>query len=207
MAFGKTAAKAASRSVREDPDEKTLESVRAVVRRARDLQLEISSLSEQMARKQEELTGILSKKLPGTFGDLGIDTLGLEAEGNMPAYDARKKPYYHAVLPRDPALRKLAVVWLEKHKHGDIIKTTITAALGMGERRKAKQLIAALKKLKVEYQGATDVPWGTLTALVRELIERGVTPPLETLGATVGTVVELKPRKEVKRNGARGGSD
>lgn len=179
------------------PSTDALNKLRDKVRRARDIEQEVASIQERAQELQKEKQEILFKELPDLYEEYGVDKLGLEAEGNLPAYDTELKPYYHANIPKDG--EDEAFAWLEKNKHGDLIKTKIIVEMGRGDRALAKKVEAALKKLKVPYSSTLGVPWNTLTAFVREQIEqRQTTPPLAILGATVGRVVTLKPRKEKK---------
>jgi hypothetical protein len=41
-----------------------------------------------------------------------------------------------------------------------------------------------------------EIPWNTLTAFVKEQCELGAALELDTIGATVGRVVKIKPRKK-----------
>jgi hypothetical protein len=52
------------------------------------------------------------------------------------------------------------------------------------------------RKLEVSYSSKLSVPWNTLTAFVKEQVEKGAVLPLDILGATVGRVVKLKARKD-----------
>jgi hypothetical protein len=185
------------------PSEDKLDRLRAKVRSARDLELEIRSLSELARSKSKELGEIKSKELPDLFQETGVKEITLEREGNNPAYRAELKPYYHANIGADweEERREAAFSWIEKQGHGDVIKTLIVVEMPRGSRKLAKQVEAALRKLKVPFTSEKGVPWNTLTALVRELIEKHkTTPPLDTLGAHVGVVVQISPVKE-KTNG------
>jgi len=184
---------AAVRATAQQPiPEDQLRRVRDMVRRARDLELEVQDLQAKAAEKGKELTKLKTADLPDIFNEVGIPFIGLDAEGNMPAYEARRKSYYHANIPEER--KDEAFAWLVQEGHEDMIKTQISIALGRGQVKMAKAVRAAMDKLGAEYEEKLGVPWNTLTAFVREQIEKyQVTPPLDLLGATVGQVVELKP--------------
>lgn len=188
-------ASAIASTPRRKPTENQLEKVRDAVRRARDIDFKMSELSEQQRALGAEKQEMLHRTLPDLFDEVGIRGIDLEAEGNMPGYDTEVRPYYHANIRDENA--EAAFAWLEKEGHGDLIKTVITVELGRGERKLARAVESALKKLKVDYGRKLGVPWNTLTAFVKEQIEdHGTTPPLDLLGATVGRVVKLKERKD-----------
>lgn len=190
---GSAIASALEESKPETPQDK-LDAIRDKVRKARDLELEIAELNARVKEKSDELNVIKAKELVDLFSEVGMDHFGLEAEGNNPAYDAERKPYYHANIPEDKA--PAAFKWLDDEGHGDIIRTTITIAFGKDERKKAQRVEKSLEKAGIGYNTKLGVPWNTLTAFVKERIEKYEEDlPLSILGATVGQVVTIKPRK------------
>jgi hypothetical protein len=171
-----------------------LDAVRAKVKEARDIDFSIQSLNERLSLLSKRKQELVHNELPDLFQDAKIDVLGIEPEGNMPGYDTELKDFYHANIPE--ARRDEAFAWLDKNKHGDMIKTVITVELGRGDRKTAKAVEQALRKLEVSYSSKLSVPWNTLTAFVKEQVEKGAVLPLDILGATVGRVVKLKARKD-----------
>ena len=180
------------------PEDK-LEKARDYLRQSRDLDKEVRDLAERLKERQASLLTLKQKTLPDFFNEIGIDNLGLPAEGNLPAYDAKLVPYYHANIGADwdTERQEAAFGYLAAQEGGEaMIKTVITVELGRGDRKVAEKVEAALDKIKVPYSRKLGVPWNTLTAWVKEQIERHkTTPDLNLLGATVGSVVNLKERK------------
>ena len=174
-----------------------LDVLRAKVREQRDLLLSIASAEERVKTLRAELYRLESVDLPEMFLEANVDLIGLPAEGNLPAYDAKKAPYYHASISSDweDDRRDAAYGWLDANAP-ELIKTTISVFLDRGDRDTAIKVRAGLKKAGIEYEEKLSVPWATLTKFVRETLEsKGTLPPLDVLGATVGTVVKLKERK------------
>ena len=125
-----------------------------------------------------------------------VPALTLEAEGNFPAFKLDCKPYYYANIKADDPLAPSAFAWLEKHGHGDIIKKTYTIVVGKGDAKLSKRIEATLNKAKIPFEVKMAVPWNTLTAFLREQIEKFKTmPPLDLLGGKVGSVVDMKVMK------------
>lgn len=189
------AAKADAPKVSED----TLEKVRVVLRETRDRELEIRGLEERLRTLKTSQNTAEHVTLPTMFQEANIDKLGLPAEGNLPAYDTELKPYYHANISSDwpPEQREEAFSWLTRHSHGDLIKSVVVITFPREEVKKAKALVQKQQKLGRSAQIEMTVPWNTLTAWLKEQVEKFMsTPPLDKLGATVGRVVKLKPRKE-----------
>lgn len=171
-----------------------LDAVRAKVKEARDIDIDIAGLNERVSVLNQRKNELVFNELPDLFADAKIDRLGIEAEGNLPAYDTVLSDYYHANIPEDK--KDDAFSWLDKNKHGDLIKTVITIELGRGDRKTAKAVEKFLDDNDIGYSRKLAVPWNTLTAFVKEQIGKGVALPLDLLGATVGRVVKLKVRKE-----------
>lgn len=180
------------------PEDK-LELVREQLRRSRDTELEMSDLATRLKVKSEEQNKRVFEELPALFQEIGIDRLGIEADGNLPAYDAALSPYYKASISGEwpPERQDAAFDWLEKEGHGDLVKNMFVVQLGRGDEKKALRLRALLEKAGFEFENKRAVPWNTLTSFVKEQVEKhNTTPPLDLLGATVGKIVKLKPRKE-----------
>lgn len=191
------AAKAAKSRVK--PSEDRLEEIRGVMRSARDLELRIEELSSLLSADSAELQKLTTVTLPELFEAVGIDHLGLVPEGNLPGFDANLRPFYSANIPAGwpEERRELGFGWLEAEGHGDLVKRTFTVDLPRGSEREAERLRKALEKTKLAYAEKKGVHAGTLTAFVKEQVEKhGTTPPLGLLGATVGKVVKLRKRKD-----------
>lgn len=193
------AVKAALQRDKTAPSEDRLEKVRIVLRSARDKDREINDLEARTKELKAQVLELKQKTLPDIYDEASIDNLGLPAEGNLPAYDCKLEPYYHANISADwePEKREAAFAYLDKTGSGDLIKSVYVVALPRGNRKLAIAVQAALKKLKVDFSTDLSVPWNTLTAWVKEQVEKkNTTPNLDVLGATVGRVVKLKERKE-----------
>lgn len=180
------------------PSESSLEKIRDKLREARNTVRQIYDAEETVKTLKKDYVTLRHETLPNMFMEAGIDQLGLPPEGNMPGYDCNLGAYYHANIAADwPAdKRKEAFDFIDKRGDGDLIKTEITILIPRDERKKAKKVESALKKLKVNYTVDLSIPWSTLTAYVKEQIEKhDAILPLDTLGAQVGSVVKLTQRK------------
>jgi len=182
-------------------DQDQLTTLRARVARVRELRLEISDLEQRLKIANTEITQLTRAELPDAFGEAGINHLGLEASGNLPAYEAKLKPFYKAVISAEwePDRQASAFELLEERGAADLVKTTLTAELGRGERELAKAVRAAMVAAGVVPQEKLAVSWNTLTAWLKEAIEKRKEEfsagELEKLGAQVGRVVEVREVK------------
>ena len=185
--------------------EDQLKVLRSKARELRDIDREIEDVQTKLSDLNSKKQKMQFEELPELLNKAGVDHVGLPAEGNLPAYDAKLKPYYRANIAADwePERRQKAFDYLIKSGNEDLIKTTITIRLGRGDHK----LLATIKRLlkpvmkKLDFAVDMAVQWNTLTSFLKNQIEvEKEVVPLETLGASVGEIVELKPRKE-KRNG------
>jgi hypothetical protein len=181
-----------------------LDTIRAKVKEARDVELRIENLQQTIKELTADLNRIRCDELPGMFQQNGVPSITIDKEGNVPAYVAELQAYYHANIPdpeKDPAGAEAGYAWLKKNKLEAFIKTQVKVDYGRGERAKAKKFEAFLKKEKIPYSSKVGVPWNTLTAEVKRRYEAGapLSPAdLAAIGGTVGTVVKVTAIKEKK---------
>lgn len=178
--------------------EDRLTKLRHLVAQARDKELEIAALEERLKQLTSELQTLQMETLPDNFDVLGISSITLEAEGNLPAFVASMKPFYRANIAANwpEAKRAEAFEVLTNAGGGDLIKSVVMIAFPKERRDEASALVEELRKRKFAAQCQESVSWQTLTAWLKEIVESGDTiPPLEPLGATVGRKVSLKEKR------------
>lgn len=185
------------------PSEDSLVALRARVAEARDLQLEIEDVESRLTDLRARLGAITRKDLPEAFQEIGIQLIGLDARGNLPPYLAKLTPYYRACISSEwpPEKQAAGFAALEGEPGGDeLIKCAITVLTGRGELEVARRVKVALDALGVEYAESMSVHHMSLTAWLRNLVEKKKRfPPvdvLEAIGGTVGNVVKIEPIKE-----------
>ena len=150
-------------------------------------------LEEQLTDTNKLIERIKFNELPELMDQCKTASWTLAAEGNHPAFKLDRKPFYYANIKADSPEAPEAFAWLDKH-HPGLVRTTYTIHYGKGEEKAAAKLEALLTKNKIVFEVKRSVPWNTLTAFLREQVEKFKTvPPLNLLGAKLGTVVEMKP--------------
>jgi hypothetical protein len=172
---------------------------RALAVALRDKMREAQDLKERLAALNAEINDIQHAQLVDLMQEAGTDHLGLPAQGNLPACDAKMRPYYHANIAADwePEKRQAAHDWLEREGHGDILKATVRVQFGRRDLAAARELEAELRSMGLHPDVQVDVPWSTLTAWLKEQVEKyHRTPPLDLLGAKIGSVVKITERRE-----------
>lgn len=178
------------------PPPDKLQAVKDKARELRDLTIVVDELNARAAETQAKITAIQSRELPDLMSEIGIDSLGLEPEGNLPAYDVRCNAYYSANIKADAPTALAAYAWLEREGHGDLIKHSFTINFGRGETEAAQDFEVLLNTNRIDYGSRLGVHPQTLTAFVKNQVEvHHTTPPLDLLGATIGRWVSIKPRK------------
>src|SRR5690348_18497305 len=102
----------------------------ATLARARDLQLTISDQEASLSENQAALNSLNRNRLPELFNEAGVDSLGLVAVANLPAYTAKLSPYYKAVFAVgwDEEKREEALKELESHGAGNLAKRVVSVS-------------------------------------------------------------------------------
>jgi hypothetical protein len=183
--------------IRRQTSSDKLEQIRDKVRHLRDLEARITDVEELGKRLCAEKVELEMFVLPDLFAQIGITNIGVEAEGNMPAYEAEVTDYYKAVIAADwpEEQRQRAIEWLQDNNYADLVKTSFVIELGRGTAKIAEKVEKALMKMKVAFQVHKTVNWKTLTAMVKERFQQGKPlgdRELNILGATVGRIVKPK---------------
>lgn len=102
-------------------------------------------------------------------------------------------------------LREEGIRWLSEDEDGkNILTTTVTVTLPKGSLDQAKELVgyltseqgAGIEESRVALEEGAH--WGTLTSFVKEQVreKKRSDLPLKALGATVGRIVKIVPRKK-----------
>lgn len=173
-----------------------LDAVRDAAEKLRDVESRIERLTEELETLNNQLNEMRRETLPNLFMETGIDRVTL-ADGT----DFVLKPYYHASIAASwpPEKREAAFAHLEEQGFGDVIKRQFNVMLPRGDAEAAKKLEAELNELGFSYSQKLDVPWATLTALVKEQFESGnKTLDLGIIGATAGMVVTDASKRKRK---------
>jgi len=175
--------------------------LKEMVTAARDLEIEREQLNEKLKEVNSKLDGpegLYFKKLPQFMAEIGLTSMTLEPDGNLPGYIATASPYYKASISAEwpDEQRMEAFKYLESEDAGDLIKTEVTVAFPREQRKAALQF----QKIARKYGDATikeAVAWNTLTAWLKDQVEEhGYMPQLDKIGGMVARIVKLKEKKD-----------
>lgn len=175
-----------------------LAAIRFAAERLTELVDRHTKLSETVEELSDEINDISSRQLPDLMSEVGVESVGI---GN--GVTVKLKPWYRAVLPKDPVEQAAALAWLREHDAGDLVKSTVGVKFSRNEDNLAAEVAGHLEQY-LEDHGAgrtvdreVTIHHATYTAYVREQLEAGETLPLAVLGASTGTraVVETKKQR------------
>ena len=189
------------------PDEKESLRLTQLGRELYEVDKAIADAEALIKLKTVRKIELTMKELPDYLKSIHQDKIGLpEFE-----VDLVLENYYHANIKADwpPEKREEAFKYLEEIGSGDLIKTEVVFLFGRKDLKKVRWLQAFIETLKhyltqvggepadiPEPTVGMAVPWNTLTAWVKEQLEGGLAVDLDKVGATVGQVVKIKPRKK-----------
>src|SRR5262245_3967429 len=181
-------------------EQNPLKVLEAAVRDLREKERAIEDLEEQLKVMRAQVLTIRTRTLPELFHVAHVDKIGLPAEGNRPAVDAKLRKEYKAAIPASwpETKRQEAFATLDELEMGDLQKITFTIIFEAGNRQKAESFSARLEKAGYEYSVTRAVHHATLSAALKERCEAGNVPSLlqlEAIGGFIGSSVDLKPRK------------
>lgn len=179
--------------------EDRLEKVRNKIRRLRELEFDNQRLTEQIETNRAEIRGLKERELVEEFDAVGVNKLGVNAEGNYPPYDVELVEYFHARIPDEN--QEQAYAWLRKGKNEDLIQTKFTISYGRGEAKLTERFKRSLDKAGVEYEMKESVPWNTFEAFLRREFKRKplTAKVMEMLGATSGRVAKVTNQPKEKK--------
>lgn len=151
-----------------------------------DIETKMAELSEVLSTLQAKHQSIAQGSLPEAMLQLGLTEIK-----HVSGRKLIVEKFYQAKIP--DALRAVAFKYLETTGNDSIIKTTLEAKFGKGEKEQAEQAARILADNGVACSLDENIHHSTLRAFVREQIESGVTGfPLEAFGVYVGNRIKVK---------------
>jgi hypothetical protein len=174
--------------------------LRDKIKRYCSLEAERQNLEERLDQIKKAQADMASRQLPDLFAELGVTRMDLEAQGNMPAYEAILKDYYRASIPASWSAEQkdAAFAVLEKKGLSGLVKNTVTARLHRDSAAEARKIVQLLANRGISADLTREVHWQTLTAALREMWESGrrfTISELDAIGAVVGKVVSVKVKE------------
>lgn len=179
------------------PNEANLSRVRAKARELYDTSARVAELEAELKAAKTRRWELQMRELPDIMAEVGVDKIGLPGVD----VDIVSRPYVRANISAewDTERQESGFAEIERVGGGDIIRLTLSFNFGRGMYDELQEFLDKIKGLNLSFSPpeaeiAKTVPWNTLTAFVREQVERGTVLDLDKLGATVGTIVVIKKR-------------
>lgn len=154
----------------------------------------IEQQEEALKALKQRLHSLRSVKIPEAMAEAGVGDIFSLASGHI----IKLGQFVSGSLPKEEDKRKVAMLVLEQHGGGALIKTEIGLTFGKGDVDEANKLAERLRANGYEPQVKQDVNAMSLQAFAREKLREGEELPLETLGLFAGTVAKITAPKEKK---------
>ncbi len=130
----------------------------------------VAEIEGQLESAKKSLQRIQQEIFPSLMKEVGVTEFKLDSGEKIFI-----KHGISASVPPDQ--RERAFQWLRKNRFGSLIKTIVSARFGRGEEAKARALLQRLTKEKLDAEFSETIHSGTLSAFVREQMEKGKNLP------------------------------
>lgn len=157
------------------PTDDQLRWVAELVKQQISYEDDLARLEDQVQKLTKSLTAIKTLTLPEVMKEIGLVRVDLTTGEKLMI-----KTVIGASIKIEN--RGKAHAWLRKSGFGSLIKNEITARFGMGQEKKARDILTLLLKKKCEADAKEFVHTQTLSAFVREQLEAGRKIPQSLLG-------------------------
>lgn len=181
-------------------NEQGLSKLRDAARRLWLAKATVAELEERLDQSKKEVDRLSTSEVLEMFDTMGVDTLGVDANGNQPGFDATVKPFYEGGIssswPEDR--QEHAFELLEKFGHGGLIKNLVTVQVPRDKNSKKTidKLLKFIDSLRLPSDLKKGVHPSTFKSWLKQEVESGrPMPPLDEIGAFIGRRVTIKERK------------
>lgn len=174
-------------------DDATLHRVAELARKQYRLETLVTSLTEQLAEAEKNLTQVRETELPDAMLANGLESFTLSN-----GYRVKISSYYSASIPpaegknADSVRRACCFGWLRNNGFGALIRTEIRVTATAGDEPLVKKVTELLQKESIPYSQGDAVHHMTLKAFVRERCESGAPPPIELFNTFQGKRAKLE---------------
>jgi len=150
-------------------------SLAALVKRLAGFYKELDIALKNVAEIEKDIKQVEERDIPAMMTAAGVSELRL-TDGTFVEVGTE---YYASITEeRKPA----AFAWLRETGNEDLIKNKITVETPRGADEKARDLIAHLESIGVDFEQAESVNANTLKAFVKEQIKKDVDIPKDVFG-------------------------
>ena len=163
-----------------------VESLHVALESAKD---DLEQAETALKSAKERVRKLTEEDIPAAMQELGYKKVVLAngAEVTVKAEVYASIPVKH---------RRDAHEWLDANGFGSLIRATISAQFGRGEKDDADRLLDTLRSSGIDADKKEAVHPQTLKAFLREQLEKGNDVPLHLFGARPVDVAVIKPPKK-----------
>lgn len=135
-----------------------LEALKKLIKDYRNTKFEVDAIMQSAIEKSKTLEEAKKKTIPEFMDKIGVPSITLEAEGNYPAFECKRKPFYSANIQADwpPELREEGFKYVESLGYGELIKTFVTFAFPKDQQGAVLPFLKSCKGLTLT--AMVDVP-------------------------------------------------
>ena len=154
------------------------------------------------AESKKRLEFITTKRMPDLMQELGYEDMRLQngkrvvmkrvVRAGIPSLSAIGKVKDPLEAAQKHHRRALALAWLREHGLGDLIKNEVSVSFPAGSEEDAVELTDELECKGFNVARDETVNTQTLTAQVRDLLQRGEEVPMDILGVSSFDSCEIK---------------
>ena len=170
-------------------DNAGLKTIAELAEKIQSQEQQIANTEEDLKKQKEELRKLQNEELPMLMQEIGFKKFELEDGSSV-----NIKEIYAGSISQ--ANKEKAFNWLRQNKFDDIIKNTVTTAVGKGEDTAAKNFMDIAEQAGYTPVQKTEVHPQTLKAFIKERVEGGDEFPMELFGAYIGYKAEIKKSKK-----------
>lgn len=177
--------------------EDMLMAIKDLARQARAAEREVVRVERKLKEWRDTVDRIMTRELPEKMDAAGLRSIVVEARGEHKAFTVTVKTMYSANIAAswEAERRRKAFEWLEAHGHGSLIKTDVVTTFPREQREAVSEFVGALDQQGRSYAVKESVHAATLSSWLREMIEHGETPPLDTIGGYVERQATIKEER------------
>ena len=157
-----------------------------LIRKCSELDKVVNSAEEDLKRLKKERDSYLYDFIPAKMQEVGMDKV--EVDGNTVSLTT----FVHALMPKDPMQKDLAIQHLRSIGCEDFIKNQLQISFGLSQDNEAKALQDDLDKSGHDTTARVWVEPMTLKKLVKERLQAGLEFDTELFNAHIGTVAKIK---------------
>lgn len=157
------------------PDDEKLRRIGALASRQVALESEIERLEQELSDHKAQLDELRDRTLSDLLLECGLREVKL-VNGKR----VRVEKLVFASIKGETKAK--AILWLEEHRFGSLVRYKVEADIGKGETEKRGKILDALAALGVEARDRADIHPQTLKAFVAEQLSAGADLPRDLFG-------------------------